>query len=342
MKPLSRRDCVIQPRVATESLPWVSGSNPYPTLRGLHQNPLRPPHSLPHPDHATAPTHSAARTGLRALPCIVFATCFCASTLRAQLTLLPPQTPHVAFAGTPQEIPLAWRNVGATTLTYDLRMRLLQATSSTAAPFDEVPWKPLQILPHQTVLESATLTFPLVRAETRFILQWLTESNQVLGTSQVLVYPPDLLKDLKPLSGDQPLGIFDPLHQLEPLLKTVGIEFCDLADDVDHFTGKLAILGPFKSKDQFGENLRSALKPLIRKGLAVVWIAPRTQTPDVLRPSFQTIPLGKGAVVVVQPDLLPNLAGNPVSQLNLIRLSRLAINPEPLRLATLLNDSSTD
>ena len=336
MKPLSRRDYVIQPRVATESLPWVYGSNPYPTLTGLHQNPLRPPHSLPHPDHATAPTHSAARTALRALPCIVFAALFCGSTLHAQLTLLPPKTPHTVFAGTPQIISLTWRNLGATTLTYDLRMRLLQATSSTAAPFDEVPWKPLQIFPHQTVLESATLTFPLVRAETRFILQWLTESNQVLSTTDVLVYPPDLLKDLKPLGGDQPLGIFDPLHQLEPLLKTVGIEFCDLADDVDHFTGKLAIVGPFETRNQFGENLRSALKPLIRKGLAVVWIAPGPQPPDVLRPSFQTIPLGKGAVVVVQPDILPNLAENPVSQLNLIRLSRLAINPEPVRFLSLL------
>ena len=42
----------------------------------------------------------------------------------------------------------------------------------------EAAWKRLQVLPRQTVLESAQLNFPPVNAETLFLIQWIASSNR--------------------------------------------------------------------------------------------------------------------------------------------------------------------
>ena len=55
----------------------------------------------------------------------------------------------------------------------------------------------------------------------------------------------------------------------------------------------------------------------------------------LLQPSFRTVPIGDGAVVVVQPQLVANLTENPQAQLNLLHFCRLAREPEPPRLPNL-------
>jgi hypothetical protein len=201
----------------------------------------------------------------------------------------------------------------------------------------EAPWKKLPVLPGQTVLESATLTFPSVKAETRFLVQWLEGTNTLIGTTEVLVYPPDLLKELKPLLGEEPLGVFDPQNQLKPLLKAAAVECQDLEDTgLENFHGKLAIIGPFSTRAQMREShANRSVKALAQKGAAVVWIQPPPAKRAQLKPSFYTVPEGKGAVVVVQPDLVANLAVSPQAQLNLIQFARVALHPEPAQLPNL-------
>jgi hypothetical protein len=101
---------------------------------------------------------------------------------------------------------------------------------------------------------------------------------------------------------------------------------------LEDFHGKLAIIGPFQSGAQMPEGLTSRLKALAGKGVAVVWIQPPPGKREELKPSFYTVAEGKGAVVLVQAALVANLAENPKAQLNLVRLARLALHPEPLRL----------
>ena len=68
-------------------------------------------------------------------------------------------------------------------------------------PAGLVPWKTLEVLPGQTVVESAELNFPAVNAETRFVIQWLAGADRVLGVSDALVYPTNPLAQLLPLIG---------------------------------------------------------------------------------------------------------------------------------------------
>lgn len=155
----------------------------------------------------------------------------------------------------------------------------------------------------------------------------------MLGVTQVLGYLPDLLKELKPLAGDDPLGVLDPQNQLKPLLKAAAVEFQDLEDSgLENCHGKLAIIGPFQSRGQMRESLPNSLKALARKGVAVVWLQPPPEKRQELMPTFYTVLEGKGAVVVVQAGLVADLAEKPQSQLNLILLARLALHPEPLQL----------
>jgi hypothetical protein len=251
----------------------------------------------------------------------------------AQLQFLSDAQPQQVFAGDARLITVHLRNIGAQTLDADLRTRLSQASSATVVQLAEAPWKKLQVAAGQTIVDSAMFNFPAVKAETRFLVQWLENTNRVLGTTHVLVYPTAMLSELKPLAGGKALGVFDLQNQIQPLLKNVAVEFADLEDaGLDNFHGKLAIIGPFESKTQVRESLGKQIEALAAKGVAVVWIQPPPGRRDPLQPSFYTLAVGRAAVVVVQAGMVSNLRDNPQSQLNLIHFSRLALHPEPVRL----------
>jgi hypothetical protein len=248
----------------------------------------------------------------------------------AQIELLPATVPAQIFGGGTRALSLTWHNPSQETLRQPLSTRLCQASSAIVIPIDTNSWKTLEILPGQTVLESARLTFPPVKAETRFIIQWLAGTNHVLGTTDVRVYPTNLLQEVKTLAGEDPLGILDPQNHLKPLLKTAAIEFTDFEDaNVENYSGKLVIAGPFQNKAQMREGLASRLQTLAKKGVGVVWLQPPPEPRDPLRPSFYTLIDGKGAMVIVQAYVVAGLADNPQSQLNLVQLARLALGHQP-------------
>ncbi len=258
-------------------------------------------------------------------------------TAHAQLELLPDQEPQQVFGGDARTITLSWHNPGQKPFGQELSTRLYQASSATAVPLGKAPWKNLEILPGQTVIESARLNFPAVHAETRFVIQWVASTNQVLGTSEVLVYPTNLLQELKPLAGEEPLGVLDPQNQLKPLLKAAAVDFSDLEDaSVEYYRGKLVIAGPFQNKTQMRNGLPTQLQVLARKGVGVVWLLPpaerKERRRENLHPSFYTVPEVKGTGVVVQATLTASLAENPQAQLNLLQFARLALHPEAPRL----------
>ncbi len=254
----------------------------------------------------------------------------------AQLEIVPAAQPTCVFAGANQRVPVTWHNRGAEGLNRALSIRVYQATSATAVALAEAPWKRLQVLPGQVVLESATFDFPPVKAETSFLFQWLEGTNRVLGTTDVLAFPPDLLKDLRTLAGQEPLGVLDPANQLKPLLQAAGVGCQDLEETgLENYHGRLAILGPFPSRALLAAGLTHCVKMLAGRGVAVVWIQPPPEQRETLKPSFYTVPEGKAAVVVVQADLTARLADSPQAQLNLIQFARLALQPEPPRLPAL-------
>lgn len=255
---------------------------------------------------------------------------------RAQLELVPGAEAQGVFSGN-RAISIVWRNAGNEIASVSIRQRLCQASAATVMPVGASrDWKQLQVLPHQTVVETVSLDFPSVTTGTRFLIQWLDESNKVLGLTDVMVYPTNLLSALKPLAGEAPVGVFDPQNQLKPLLKKLDVEFEDLADvGFDNFSGKLAITGPFQSKAQMGEGLANQIKAFAKKGGAIVWIQPPPEERDKLSPSFYTVMENTNAVIVVQANLVSDLPMNPRSQLNLIYFCQLALSPRPAALPRL-------
>lgn len=248
----------------------------------------------------------------------------------AQLLLLPDKESQRVFAGASRNITLIWHNAGSLADSAEIRARLYQTSSATAAPLSEKLWKKIEVLPGQTVLESVSEDFPDVNAETRFLIQWLSDGNHVIGETEVLVYPANLMGELKPLLGRGILGVLDPNNELKPLLRQNQIEFLDLAETpLEDFQGKLAVIGPFQTKAQMGEGLKQAVQRIANKSAAVVWIQPPPEPRSTIKPSFYVVREGRNPVVVVGADCLASLAGNPQSQLNLVDFCKLALNPTP-------------
>ncbi len=258
------------------------------------------------------------------------------SAALAQLEVVTSAEPQRVFCGGAKNISVTFHNPGGQIFTDEVCTRLWQASSATAVPLAETPWKNLSVLPRQTVVESAQLDFPAVKAETKFLVQWLAGSNRLVGTTEMRVYPTNLLAELRPLSGDEPLGVFDPQNQLKPLLKNLKLAFTDLENSgLENFSGRLAIVGPFQSKAQMRGDLAGQIKALAKRGVAIVWLPPPPGKRDKLSPSFYSVLQNTNAVVIVQPEMVADLPDNPQSQLNLVYFCRLALHPQPLALPDL-------
>ena len=148
------------------------------------------------------------------------------------------------------------------------------------------------------------------------------------------MYPPDLLKDLKPLAGEEAVGAFDPQNQLKPLLKAAAVEYQDLEDTgLEDLLRQAGHNRPVSVQGADAGRIVGRSEGYGVERAGVVWIQPPPpEKRQCLKPSFYTVLEGKGAVVVVQADLVANLADSPQAQLNLIQLARLALHPEPPRL----------
>ncbi len=263
----------------------------------------------------------------------------CLAAAGEPLQFLPAKTPPSVFGAGSQKISLLLYNAGETNFDRPVRAQLFQTTSSTAVPLGAVSWKQLDVLPAQTVLESAQLNFPSVRAETRFLIRWLDDANHVLGVTSVLVYPTNLFQFLQPFLCQTNFGVLDPGNELKPLLRAQGISFTDLGQmNLEDFSGRLAVIGPFESKAQVPEGLAYRIRDIAKKNVAVVWIQPPRPVSltsaldwerEKIPPSFYSVQKSRTAVVVVQPDMVPDLPENPRSQIALIYFCNLALNPQP-------------
>jgi hypothetical protein len=232
----------------------------------------------------------------------------------AQIELVPDAEPPAVFASRPQNIHVALRNVGGTTVTSDVQTLLFQLTSATTISIGKArPWKRIEILPRQTVLETLPVEFPAVRSSSRFRVEF-----PGIGSTEVTVYPNDLLKRLNTLAGEQPLGVYDPDEQLKPVLKQAAVSVADF--ETEPTDSKLAIV--WSSAAGLPEPIASRVK----KGMSAVWIRSSTI------PTTYAVHQGAGMVVVAPASTVRGLVDSPVPQLNLIRDAELALEPEALRL----------
>jgi len=257
---------------------------------------------------------------------------------QAPLQIVTDDNPASVFGGATAQIRVTFANASGQDFDNLIRIRIFQAASATVVPVGDMTWKQLHVLSGQTVLESARLEFPAVKAKTKFLVRWLENTNRVIGTTEVEVYPTNLLAGQKPLLGEATMGVLDPNNELKPLLRQNGVKFVDLEQTaLEDFSGSLAILGPFHSKSQLPENAASRCKMMATHGTAVLWLRPPDASRDRLLPSYLFVTASTNSIVVADAKLVENLQENPESQLRLVELCRQALHLEPATLNDLNN-----
>lgn len=255
------------------------------------------------------------------------------SVALGQLAIVTNAEPQRVFFGRAKDIAVRVHNDGSSGFKGEITARMLQTSSATAVMIGETSWKNLQMLPGQTIVASAQLDFPAVKAETKFLVQWLAGTNRVIGTTEVWVYPTNLLAELKSLMSGETLGVLDPNSELKPLLRQNDVSFVDLSQaSLEGFSGRLMILGPFRARAQMPEDAARRCKLVAKNGASVVWLQPPPGPREPLQPSFYSVPAGTNAIVVVQSGVVAGLAENPQAQQRLVQLCRLALHPEPITL----------
>jgi len=243
---------------------------------------------------------------------------------RAALEIIAPDEPQIIFSGTPAAAFLKIRNPAAERAESEYSLRLVQLSSSTAMPVGEIqPWKKIEVLGGQTVLETAPVTLPEVRAMTAFRLE-ISSLGHVVARIPLLGYPPDTLSRMKDYTGEMGIGLQDPDGKLKPALAKAGITISDLelSDLGAGFQGRLAIVGPYAARKATDSEWKDLATKLAGRGVGVVVLLPLSITvplPEMLR---------DGQVVIVRGVKWGDLETSAAAQLLLLQAVELAL-PKP-------------
>ena len=262
----------------------------------------------------------------------------------AQLEILPPEQPPAVFGGATHAVPITFRNLGERAIEMPLKTRLFQLSSATRMPASEVePWKRLTVLAGQTVLETARVKFPDVRAISKFEVRWFDDVDKAVGQTPVTVYPTNLLVQLAGLAGEKPPGVFDPHGQLTPLLRALRVEFDDLTqgERIKTWRGPLAIMGPFDAKQTPPREMAKRANELAGRGVNVLLLSPNyehtdsaVRAPNALCSAVIIRSVGTARVVTAASELIAGLATQPLAQEKLLKLVRLAVNADGPQIET--------
>jgi hypothetical protein len=275
-----------------------------------------------------------------ALPtlCCLFSICLLAlsSAARGQLEPSGEAELQPVFADVPQEVSVVFRNGTASRQVLSIAIRIFQMSSSTLMPIDKAhPWKEIEILPGQTVLESAVVRLPPVKVATYFQIQWLGDDGQVLSKSRLFAVPKDIARSLSTITSNATTGLLDPENRIKPLFKEQNIDFEDLIDEdgLARFKGRLAIL--FLPPDQGrSKELAELIARKSHAGTAI--IATGLEEPSMSGIVVRLIRPGDGGVLLADSALFKNLTTSARSQLNLIRFATLMLNPQQFPLLSTL------
>lgn len=248
------------------------------------------------------------------------------------IQVLPADTPLCFFAGETVPVSLKLRNNGTNSETLDLGVKISQAASRVVMPIGTHSVKALTLLPGQTVLETAAVTLPEVRAETTFVLQWLRGTNVVIGVTKLTASPRGALAELEQLGAGKPIALIDPDNFVREVLGVAGVETVDL--DPEQPTGlgsRLAIFCPGNSNPEFSKNLAHGAQSLVNDGVGVVWICPPGVNRQALAPSIEvTRGRGEHVLILAERGLLWDLAASPCAQKRLVQMARIALGKDTL------------
>jgi len=235
--------------------------------------------------------------------------------------------PQVVLAGVPEQVEIRFRNRSNQTWAGRVSRRIFQASSATAMPVGEVCGvRPLTIPARQTVLEQVALTFPTVRAETRFLVKWFVDDVPVAGATAVSAIPTNALQELEALAGDAGLGLLDPHDRLSGAFERAGVRFAKLGlRDLDCYQGKLAFLCTDDLTPTESSGLKKSLRKLLAGGANVLWFHGAESERD--EPSITCWRTGAAGTLITvpgPPGLGAALSGG--EQKRLVALTRFVVS----------------
>jgi hypothetical protein len=254
----------------------------------------------------------------------------------AQIEFLPATAPQAIFGGQPSTIGVTLCNRGAETAQSEFSTRLLQVSSATVMPVSQPqPWKRIQVLAGQTLVESVPVRLPEVRTKMLFRLAILA-GGKPIAHYPVVACPPDLLKQMASLGGAKRVGIFDPEGKLRPALDHAGAPFVALEINEDRASEEcaLAIFGPFASRDKVPAELAARATELAKRNVAVIALLPSGALSGVDQSGISecvTVLRGgsRGSVIVCEGGA-KEFDGSAGAQLALFRMAELALGLQPL------------
>jgi hypothetical protein len=236
--------------------------------------------------------------------------------------------PAAAFGGGLRTIEVLFHNRGETNVELPVGIQLLQASSATAAPWSPPrAWRSLVLAPSQTSVERALIEFPSVRAETQFWVRFV-RGKDVLGHKPLLVFPDGLLTNLA--HAVKSVMVLSEGPEMRRVLIEAGFLLNEsILPAEDPSRPSLMITGPAFEPSETASGISSA-RSRAKAGLAVVLILPDEDPRMLAAPSFYPSSLGKGTLVTVRAGTLAHLATDPMAQLRLARVMRLALGRETL------------
>lgn len=260
-------------------------------------------------------------TANRIIPFALVALCI--PVALGQAELVPNQKVRDVFAG-PNELTLLWTNKGTEQINVELIGKVFQAGGNIAIVLPlEIKTK-LQLFPNQTALVPASIVAPDVRGKTTLLVQWHAGS-EVIGTTELTVFPRDILHELELLAGETPMAVVTCDDIFRNAFKIAKAKFHALErNDAGDYKGKLMIV---KDASLSIESLHTTLSPAAVRGATVVCILPDGDEKTPLRPTFFATQHGRGVIVFVQDQFIENFDINPESQSRLADICRLATKP---------------
>jgi hypothetical protein len=235
-------------------------------------------------------------------------------------------SPKAVFGGGRRALDVTFRNATESSVELGVRVQLLQTSSATAVPWSQPrPSVSLALLPRQSKIGQADIDFPSVRTASSFLVRFVSE-REVLGVLGVRVYPAGILSNLTASLGPVTVSAVRPGLQRVLLESGFNLEESGLPPSGASWP-RLAIHGPEFITNGTAAGVAQALSHA-KSGTGVVLILPDDDERVTTAPSYYSVPVGKGTLVTVREGTLADLATDPLAQLRLARIIRLALGQE--------------
>jgi hypothetical protein len=239
-------------------------------------------------------------------------------TLLGQPSLVPDKQIPAMFPGE-NKLMLIWTNNGPDQIGVEIKANVFQAASDLALRLPIQIVKHLQLLPNQAALMPVSIDTPDVRTKTRLVVQW-QQGAKIIGTNQVVIYPPDILRELEQISSDKPIGLASEDEGFSRAFMKAKINFESVQkEQIDSYTGNLLIVN--NPAFLIGAP-KKALISAARRSVAVISIIGNTGENRVLQPNLFGARYGRVVVVFIRDNTLENFENNPESQMCLIDACR--------------------